>query len=522
MVMDQIANSEEPNLMFAHRIMKLLMCCQRALDSHAFIFAVCAGLRDRPLLEPFDILRICCSLVTYDDELDTFRSAHLSVQEYLKGLNGYTWFEVNALAAEQCLSWMLSRDKMLPETRLLRRNMDRCRLRAGRSSFDEHVDIFWPLYATEAGELRKTSKLRLLFREFMLHERASGKADIYGEWSNRLNATSDYSTPQYHFFEQCWSFPPDPLFTACAFDFSELIPDLLIDTIAFYAKNFVGHTCAQIALLCLSKKTLREIFNSRERLNIEDKYWPALLYFASSFSRDLGFKIALDVFGSGFVTEEVFKELVSRNFSGNPGLGFLPLVLKNNQELRVTEEIIQISLQYSNYNPKATEELLKYTEGIEITVKLINSALEIGQPSHPSMLAILESKEAGKKSHRNSPLPSGVEFSKTCYDNNHEVSAMLMARGPGALEVTWKDVMIAKKLSMGRESIALLLGTRPKIAQPAITMLVSLWDEDMVRELFAFQRVETTPDVIRAAAGNLKSGAKIMNLLLERETEDYV
>jgi hypothetical protein len=51
-------------------------------------------------------------------------------------------------------------------------------------------------------------------------------------------------------------------------------------------------------------------------------------------------------------------------------------------------------------------------------------------------------------------------------------------------------------------------------------MLISLWDETLIRELLAFQRVETTPDVVRAAAGNLECGADIMKLLLEKEMED--
>jgi hypothetical protein len=52
-------------------------------------------------------------------------------------------------------------------------------------------------------------------------------------------------------------------------------------------------------------------------------------------------------------------------------------------------------------------------------------------------------------------------------------------------------------------------------------MLISLWDPDMVRKLLVVQRVEITPDVIRAAAGNLEFGNRIMNLLLEKEMEDF-
>jgi hypothetical protein len=520
MVLSQIQNSEEPNPMFAHRIMKLLMCCQQALDSHAFIFAVCADLCDRPPLEPSDVLRICCNLVTHDDELDTYRFAHLSVQEYLKGLDGYSWSEVNALVAELCLSWLLARDAMLHETRLWSGHISLDRFHAGRSSFDTHVDIFWPKYASEAAELRETSRLNLLFRKFILSSKFPEETDSYGQWSSRLKAISNYSTPLYRLCAQCWSFPPNPLFTACAFNFSELIPDLLTDLAAFLAQNSGGHNCAQIAIWCHSKEALQAIFDSRQRLKIEDKYWHNLLYLASELRSEPPLKTALNVFGPGFVTEDIFNELVNSLFRGHPHLAFLPLVMENNKELRITEDTIRIALEHSYYDAFATKELLKYAHDIEITVSLINSALQIGERCFSSMAAILTARNAATPPPKDEAFPSDVVFS-TVADNADELSSMLIIQGPGTLELTWKDVTIAKKLRLGRESIACLLRTRPKITQAAINMLISLWDPDMVRKLLVVQRVEITPDVIRAAAGNLEFGNRIMNLLLEKEMEDF-
>ena len=53
----------------------------------------------------------------------------------------------------------------------------------------------------------------------------------------------------------------------------------------------------------------------------------------------------------------------------------------------------------------------------------------------------------------------------------------------------------------------------------AIIMIVSQWDEVKIEQLLAVRKIEITDEVIRAAAGNLKSGAKIMELLLKKELE---
>jgi hypothetical protein len=135
------------------------------------------------------------------------------------------------------------------------------------------------------------------------------------------------------------------------------------------------------------------------------------------------------------------------------------------------------------------------------------------------MVAISAARNAANPTPKNESFPSDVVFS-TMANNVDELSSMLIIQGPGTLELTWKDVMIAKKLRMGRESIACLLRTRPRISQAAINMLISLWDPNMVRILLAVQRVEITTDVIRAAAGNLTFGTRIMDLLLEKELED--
>jgi len=48
-------------------------------------------------------LNICCNLVVLDAELDVFRFAHLSVREFLEGMDNYSISEIHALAMERCI-----------------------------------------------------------------------------------------------------------------------------------------------------------------------------------------------------------------------------------------------------------------------------------------------------------------------------------------------------------------------------------------------------------------------------------
>ena len=50
-----------------------------------------------------DILDVCSTLVVYDESLDRFRFAHLSVRESLESQPGYTTFEANRSVVERSL-----------------------------------------------------------------------------------------------------------------------------------------------------------------------------------------------------------------------------------------------------------------------------------------------------------------------------------------------------------------------------------------------------------------------------------
>jgi nucleoside-triphosphatase THEP1 len=232
-IMSQILDSQEPTPSLAERILKLLHCSQQGLRSEGFIFLVCSNKATRNMLRHSDVLSICCNLVIYDEELDQFRFAHLSVREYLDGRQGYSPREINALAAEQCLRYLLMSNENKVENLDLG---DPSQVR-GKLSFETHADITWARYAQLSGTLRERMPLKSLLHTFLLSSQGFyfGSAEFV-EWTNRLK-THYESLHLGHFWDLCYcclSSPPNPLFVASACDFSELIATLLHDVSSLF------------------------------------------------------------------------------------------------------------------------------------------------------------------------------------------------------------------------------------------------------------------------------------------------
>lgn len=85
-------------------VLKWLLCARRQMKNYEFRIAVAGNLFLRPEdLEKEHILDLCQNLVIFDDGLDVFRFAHLSVREFLEQQPEYNQNSCHALAAEVCM-----------------------------------------------------------------------------------------------------------------------------------------------------------------------------------------------------------------------------------------------------------------------------------------------------------------------------------------------------------------------------------------------------------------------------------
>ena len=89
----------------AIRTMQMLLCAQRRLTPAEMLAAVTVdSLSGNALVSAGDdILDACCNLVFLDEEVDSFRFAHLSVREYLEGRSDYASNITHVSLMDRCL-----------------------------------------------------------------------------------------------------------------------------------------------------------------------------------------------------------------------------------------------------------------------------------------------------------------------------------------------------------------------------------------------------------------------------------
>ena len=106
-ILKNIEQIEQRGRTIAETALKWLLCSTDA-SSEVIIVACSETNLDEPRsLSISDILDVCSTLVVYDESLDRFRFAHLSVREFLESQQGYTPSEANGSILEKLLQTII-------------------------------------------------------------------------------------------------------------------------------------------------------------------------------------------------------------------------------------------------------------------------------------------------------------------------------------------------------------------------------------------------------------------------------
>ena len=204
-----------PNSHFtSHAMLKWLLCAQRPL-SRSTMLDVLSMDEDgkRQPIEEEDALEICCNLVIADNETDTFRFAHLSVQEFLEGRPAFERAGLHEFASRRCVQELIREG----------------RARAGKSfsmvdpkSFYAYSIAWWEYHFDKAGQARRSSELDDLVTTFLLN------SDDFAHFtrealrsSEREQASINNTWPSMEFI----SSPAAPTFALCAFGMDSSIEE---------------------------------------------------------------------------------------------------------------------------------------------------------------------------------------------------------------------------------------------------------------------------------------------------------
>ena len=108
LILENISQIEQHGRSVAELALKSLLCTLDSSSKTIIAVSSAENPRECRTLSIHDVLDVCSNLVVYDEALDRFRFAHLSVREFLESQTSYTSSEVNLSVARILLQILMS------------------------------------------------------------------------------------------------------------------------------------------------------------------------------------------------------------------------------------------------------------------------------------------------------------------------------------------------------------------------------------------------------------------------------
>ena len=173
--------------------LKWLLCTQTEFCAADFLTAVAANLNiSDGEISVDSLLELCNNFVVYDEGLDVFRFAHLSVREFLEQLPEFTKVPCYSLAAECCLLQIVASSNC-PNTQDLVTDAHLLRLRGSPTDaeaslsarFLEHANNLWMKYcqAIPLNDRSQDTNFGQIFRFFLSDKLgSSAPLKVWVQW----------------------------------------------------------------------------------------------------------------------------------------------------------------------------------------------------------------------------------------------------------------------------------------------------------------------------------------------------
>lgn len=197
--MDTVADRQ-----YARNAISWLLCARQQLQADEFLSLV-SVIEDGSSypISKGQLLQICSHFVMFDNATNTFRFSHLTVREFLEDQDLFESPSVNALAAQTCLSKLLSSQISI------------------EGPFLQYPFLFWAEHAREASQQR-CLRLEEMLGQFL----QSGKpGSFFYRWHRTTEEILELWRTQHGLdwdvrlrLEAALSYIPRVLFAVCAYD----------------------------------------------------------------------------------------------------------------------------------------------------------------------------------------------------------------------------------------------------------------------------------------------------------------
>ncbi|ESK88371.1 ankyrin repeat-containing [Moniliophthora roreri MCA 2997] len=192
-----IASSEKHEQIVGETVFTWLLVGQKILHTSTFLAAISANPRcwehsDEPPEELIaeQVLAICQNLIVHDEAADTFRFAHLSVQQFLESMNEYSPIHCHSLLAEICLVHLIHASCTPNSTQYLIDSYGIHNALPSMLGLLDYAVYRWPPHCLQSGVGNSMPRSRLtdVFDFFMSNDSESGSSSAF--WVNGYHAYS--------------------------------------------------------------------------------------------------------------------------------------------------------------------------------------------------------------------------------------------------------------------------------------------------------------------------------------------
>ncbi|KAF5008325.1 hypothetical protein FDECE_5368 [Fusarium decemcellulare] len=513
----------------AQNALSWLLCGKRRFGSETFLLAVSGATEE---LSRDQVLDLCCNLVIYDNNLDTFRFSHLSVQEFLGEHVSYRQASAHALLAEACLLHML-------QTPCFPTPLD---------PFLEYSCDYWAEHAQEAGEERK-GRLRPIINEFL-----SGDQDRHScfthwhevVWGPHRRWWLEPLLAKKLKLATSSSWRPSVLLLICAFDLSGVLSTTQwMEYFEINASRW-GPTLPEVAAECGSCDIIAWI--ARHKLPFELTPRVALNAASCLFGGGKVMKLLLDEYGSDIRLDSHVVDLAASNWDSGAAIlthlfdfygKNLPitsdtvqlaatnektgkeilevLFTKGGKSIKVSQELVLAAARYRNCDMMALLFELREDE-VRINEEVVEVAAQLG--CRDTMALLLDKRGANIKITEH--VVRAVAANETGQDE--KIMSLLLERRGDEMKIS-QNVLHSAARRLHTNMMALLLRERrDKIRLTPDVMKVAIRDRNSsMMELLLdvyMQDLRVTKEVIRVSAQH--GAPETMALLLDRRPELHI
>jgi hypothetical protein len=236
-IYERISGSGPVSWPVARRAMDWLLCARRPLHTSEFVAAVSVDPEGKCVrLSNKDLLNICCNMLVLDSELDVFRFAHLSVQEYLQGLHNNSVDNANAVVVDRCLQVYLN-DQQIEHASVGQHNLLR-----------SYATLYWTVHYQSLDSQQRRKSLKTSVNNFLFQ--GSRVSSCFTKWARAVSQACGvlgWDDPLKDRLRAVPSSPLTPLITACIFGFSEILEELDIEKTNWNQWNDDGQSALSLA-----------------------------------------------------------------------------------------------------------------------------------------------------------------------------------------------------------------------------------------------------------------------------------